>query len=153
MKNLRTLYFRAPIGIIGITGHDKKITEIRLIRNQKTFKNDLSFPHLDEAKSQILDYFANRRKKFNLPIEKKGTEFQHSVWELIEAIPHGETKSYGELAKQLGSIHKARAVGAACNRNKLLIVVPCHRVMGAKGEIVGFSVGRDIKKMLLEQEV
>ena len=153
MQNLRTLYFQSPIGTIAIIGHDKKITEIRLIRNQKTFKNTLSFPHLHEAKKQLLEYFDGQRTTFDLPVERQGTEFQQKVWDLIDGIAYGETKSYGQLARILGSVHKSRAVGAACKQNKLLIITPCHRVIGEKGKLVGFSVGRDIKKGLLEREV
>ena len=152
MLNLREKYVKTHVGIIHIIGNDKIITKIRLLNSNTNFKNHLTFPILEEASEQILEYLKGVRKSFNLPLDGHGTEFQRQVWKELQKIPYGETKSYGEIAKKLGSIQKARAVGGACNKNPFLIVIPCHRVIGGKGDLTGFAAGRDVKRQLLDFE-
>ncbi len=107
---------------------------------------------LDRVESQLTEYFAGTRTTFDLPLQLTGTEFQLRVWELLRRIPYGVTSSYGELARRLGDPHKTRAVGAANGANPIPIVVPCHRVIGSKGELTGFGGGLDRKRWLLEHE-
>ena len=107
---------------------------------------------LDRTESQLNEYFAGKRTAFDLPLEPSGTTFQLRVWELLRRIPYGATASYGELARQLGDPHKSRAVGAANGANPIPIIVPCHRVVGSKGELTGFGGGLDRKRWLLEHE-
>ena len=98
------------------------------------------------------EYFAGKRRKFQLPVCGKGTDFQEKVWKVLREIPYGETRTYGEIAAAIGHPKASRAVGGACNKNPILIVVPCHRVIGADGKLVGFGCGLDRKKELLKLE-
>jgi methylated-DNA-[protein]-cysteine S-methyltransferase len=107
---------------------------------------------LDEARAQLKAYFAGDLLRFTLPLAPEGTEFQRRVWTLLSEIPYGATTTYGELAKRIGDPKSVRAVGAANGRNPLAIVVPCHRVIGSDGSLVGFGGGLDRKKWLLDHE-
>jgi methylated-DNA-[protein]-cysteine S-methyltransferase len=105
-----------------------------------------------EAREQLAEYFAGTRQSFDLVLAPVGEPFQLRVWSALTAIPWGERRSYGSLAATLGGIHLARAVGAANGRNPLSIIVPCHRVLGASGSLVGYAGGLDRKRFLLEHE-
>lgn len=107
---------------------------------------------LEEAKKQLNEYFSGQRKVFALPLSMHGTEFQRKVWSALQKIPYGETRSYKEIAQMAGSPKGFRAVGMANNRNPVAIVVPCHRVIGADGSLVGYGGGLDKKITLLELE-
>ncbi len=107
---------------------------------------------LAEAVLQLEEYFAGTRQEFDVPLDPVGTEFQKAAWEQLRRIPFGETISYGEQARRLGDPNKSRAVGAANGRNPLSIIVPCHRVVGANGDLIGFAAGLDVKQWLLHHE-
>jgi methylated-DNA-[protein]-cysteine S-methyltransferase len=107
---------------------------------------------LVRVEAQLQEYFAGARTTFDLPLEPRGTDFQLSVWELLRKIPFGVTTSYGELARRLGDPKASRAVGAANGANPIPIIVPCHRVVGSKGELTGFGGGLERKRWLLEHE-
>ena len=107
---------------------------------------------LAEAALQLEEYFAGTRREFDLPLDPVGTEFQQSAWGELRKIPYGETISYGEQARRLGDANKSRAVGAANGRNPISIIVPCHRVVGSTGKLVGFAAGVDVKEWLLQHE-
>ena len=107
---------------------------------------------LDQAVTQLEEYFAGTRREFELPLDPQGTPFQQSVWMVLRTIPYGRTISYGHQAGQLGDPNKARAVGAANGKNPLSIVVPCHRVIGSGGQLTGFAAGLDVKSWLLDHE-
>jgi methylated-DNA-[protein]-cysteine S-methyltransferase len=108
---------------------------------------------LDLARRQLDEYFAGHRTEFDLPlVVRRGSEFERSVWAEIAAIPYGETLSYGAIARAIGEPGGAQAVGLACNRNPLPLVVPCHRVIGSDGKLVGFGGGLDRKRFLLQLE-
>ena len=107
---------------------------------------------LADACRQLGEYFAGSRQEFDLPLDPRGTPFQHAAWEALRAIPYGSTVSYGEQARRLGDSRKARAVGAANGRNPISVVVPCHRVVGADGSLTGFAAGVDVKAWLLDHE-
>ena len=107
---------------------------------------------LTETRKQLQEYFDGKRKEFNLPILLRGTEFQKKVWQGLCTIPYGETRSYKELAELVGNPKAVRAVGGANNKNPIMIIVPCHRVIGADGSLVGFGGGLEVKKYLLELE-
>lgn len=109
-------------------------------------------PLLVRAVSELREYFDGTRRQFSLPLELAGTEFQVRVWKVLESIPYGETRSYAQIAQALGQPRAVRAVGAANSRNPVPIVVPCHRVIGAGGQLVGYGGGLQAKKMLLELE-
>lgn len=105
-----------------------------------------------EAKLQLKQFFANERKEFELPLDLRGTPFQLRVWQALQNIPFGQTASYKDVAGAIGSPKAVRAVGGANNRNPVSIIVPCHRVIGANGQLVGYGGGLDIKQVLLQLE-
>ncbi|MFT4106134.1 MAG: methylated-DNA--[protein]-cysteine S-methyltransferase [Lacrimispora sp.] len=101
---------------------------------------------------QLKEYFLGKRQEFDLPLKPAGTEFQRKVWEALRAIPYGQTRTYGEIAASIGNPKACRAVGMANNRNPIPIIIPCHRVIGAGGSLVGYGGGLDKKVKLLELE-
>jgi methylated-DNA-[protein]-cysteine S-methyltransferase len=105
-----------------------------------------------EAERQLNDYFAGKLRKFSLRFDFAGTEFQKEVWRALAAIPFGETRSYGDIARQIGRPKAVRAVGAANGRNPISIIVPCHRVIGSNGKLTGFAGGLETKAFLLKAE-
>ncbi len=107
---------------------------------------------LQQAATQLGEYFAGKRRHFDLPLGADGTAFQHAVWESLRAIPYGELRSYRDIAVTLGKPRAVRAVGAANGRNPLPIVVPCHRVVGSNGKLTGFAGGLECKRRLLALE-
>lgn len=109
-------------------------------------------PVLREAARQLTDYFAGRRRAFDLRLDFRGTDFQKAVWAALLTIPFGETRSYGEIARAIGRPGASRAVGAANGRNPISIVAPCHRVVGANGALTGFAGGLAAKRFLLDLE-
>ena len=113
---------------------------------------DENHPVLLEAERQLNDYFAGKLRKFSLRFDFAGTEFQKEVWRALAAIPFGETRSYGEIARQIGRPKAVRAVGAANGRNPISIIVPCHRVIGSNGKLTGFAGGLETKAFLLKTE-
>jgi methylated-DNA-[protein]-cysteine S-methyltransferase len=115
-------------------------------------KLDPQQPILIETEHQLKEYFAGTRKAFDLPLEPTGSEFQKKVWRALLEIPFGQTRSYLDLAKSVGSAKAVRAVGAANGKNPLSIVVPCHRVIGANGALTGFAGGLEVKAKLLAFE-
>ena len=106
----------------------------------------------NRAANQLQEYFAGKRTSFDLPLNPKGTPFQLAVWEQLRAIPYGTTVSYGDVARSLGKPKAFRAVGMANNSNPIPILIPCHRVIGANGRLVGYGGGLKIKRILLEVE-
>jgi len=104
------------------------------------------------ARTQFLDFFSGRRRNFDLPLSLHGTSFQQRVWSALLAIPFGATRTYGQLAAQLGAPHAARAVGRANATNPACVIVPCHRVIGSNGSLTGFAFGVDLKRQLLHFE-
>src|SRR6201992_2502819 len=107
---------------------------------------------LKEAEKQLHAYFKGKLKKFTVPLDFKGTDFQKSVWAALMTIPFGETRSYAEIAKQIGKPEASRAVGAANGRNPISIIAPCHRVLGSHGRVTGFAAGLEAKDELLKLE-
>lgn len=106
----------------------------------------------NEAATQLMEYFAGKRRTFSLPLSPKGTPFQKEVWQALSSIPYGQTRSYADIAAQVGRPKAFRAVGMANNRNPIPIVIPCHRVVGSSGDMVGYAYGTKIKRYLLELE-
>lgn len=107
---------------------------------------------MTKAADQLAEYFAGRRKEFDLPLNPEGTDFQRKIWNALQKIPFGETRSYKQLAEMAGSGKACRAVGGANNKNPLPVFIPCHRVIGADGSLVGYGGGLKIKQFLLELE-
>jgi methylated-DNA-[protein]-cysteine S-methyltransferase len=111
-----------------------------------------SNPLMQETVRQLRDYFAGKLREFHLPLDMEGTEFQKRVWHALLTIPYGETRSYTQIAAQIGAPKAVRAVGAANGRNPIPVIVPCHRVIGASGDLVGFGGGLAWKRLLLDLE-
>jgi methylated-DNA-[protein]-cysteine S-methyltransferase len=109
-------------------------------------------PYLFQAFTQLKEYFSRNRKKFDLPLDLKGTGFQLKVWDEVKKIPYGKTRSYKYIAEQLGDVNLIRAVGRANSQNPIPIIIPCHRVIGSNGALTGYAGGLDVKEKLLEIE-
>lgn len=153
---MKSIYFYDfPIGCLGIAEDGSGITDIFFRREQRDLKDAFKEEEtalIKEAKIQLDEYFAGERRQFSLPLSLKGTEFQLKDWEALCTIPYGETRSYKEIAAYMGNPKACRAVGMANHRNPVLIVVPCHRVIGQNGKLVGYGAGLDIKEKLLDLE-
>jgi methylated-DNA-[protein]-cysteine S-methyltransferase len=148
----------SPVGKLKLVASDKGLVAIlwekdspRRVRLNEPVE-DKENPVLVETERQLGEYFAGKRKAFSIALDMRGTQFQKNVWEALLAIPFGETRSYGELAKQLGNPRASRAVGAANGRNPVSIIVPCHRVIGSSGKLTGFAGGLGTKAHLLGLE-
>jgi methylated-DNA-[protein]-cysteine S-methyltransferase len=148
----------SPVGKLNLVASDQGLVAIlwendnpRRVRLDELTTNDRQ-PVLVETERQLREYFAGKRKTFSVPLDMRGTRFQKDVWEALLAIPFGETRSYGQLAAQLGNPRATRAVGAANGRNPISIIVPCHRVIGSSGKLTGFAGGLDTKAHLLHLE-
>lgn len=142
-----------PIGIICVESNEEAITGLFFEKNKTQYKQEK--PETDllkRAGEQLKEYFSGKRKTFDLPLSPSGTEFQKKVWKALCTIPYGETRSYGEIAAQIGNPKACRAVGGANNKNPIMIFIPCHRVIGADGSLVGFGGGIDAKKFMLDLE-
>ncbi len=147
----------SPVGELTLTATDEALTGVwfetsRHVPPLQEVERRPGGEVLRETRRQLDEYFAGARTEFDLPLEFTGTPFQQRVWSLLRTIPYGTTTSYGELACRLGDPHATRAVGAANGRNPIPIIVPCHRVVGAHGELTGFGGGIDRKRWLLEHE-
>ena len=141
----------SPIDKIAIFAENEKLIRLDL-KTKERADSVITEKVLFEAEKQLFEYFSGKRKTFELEYEFSGTEFQKSVWRELLKIPFGETKTYGEIAAVIGKPKAARAVGSACNKNHILIAVPCHRVIGSGGKLTGFAWGTDMKKWLLGHE-
>lgn len=155
MKNPpeRFFYYDTEIGRIRIAQNETAITEITLgDRLSREPKAERETPLIKMAAEQLKDYLAGNRRAFDLPLDPQGTDFQKSVWKALLLIPYGETRSYKEIAQAVGNQRACRAVGGANNKNPILIVIPCHRVIGSDGRLVGYGGGIDLKQKLLSLE-
>lgn len=145
-------YYQSPIGNIAIKGQNGKIISLEILETPSGNNNSLP-EYLAEAVAQLDAYFKGTLKDFNLPFENKNVPvFTKAVWDALINIPYGKAYSYGEVAKNIGNEKAARAVGNACNRNPLPIIVPCHRVVGSNGAMTGFALGIATKEWLLAHE-
>ncbi|MFV0414107.1 MAG: methylated-DNA--[protein]-cysteine S-methyltransferase [Oscillospiraceae bacterium] len=144
-------FYTSPIGRLLLAEENGALTHILL--HTETFEGTRGeTPLLGQARQQLEEYFAASRRAFSLPLGPAGTPFQTRVWRALQAIPYGQTRSYGQIAAATGNPKASRAVGMANNRNPLLIVVPCHRVIGANGALVGYGGGLPVKEYLLQLE-
>ena len=150
MKAMNRTIIQSPVGRLLLASRDGMLCQVRPAQDGE--RADQSDPVLDEAKRQLAQYFAGERRSFHLPLQANGSEFDRAVWRLLEEIPFGEIRTYGQLAAALGKPKASRAVGGACSRNPLLIVVPCHRVIAGSGRLTGFAAGLEMKRALLVHE-
>lgn len=147
----RFAYLSSPVGTLTLTEEEDALTGLYFGRLSRQGQEVLS-PVLEETARQLSEYFSGKRREFSLPLSPKGTEFQLRVWRALETIPYGETRSYGDMARLIGSPKACRAVGMANHRNPISIIVPCHRVVGANGSLTGYGGGLDAKRFLLDLE-
>ncbi|MEG2545801.1 MAG: methylated-DNA--[protein]-cysteine S-methyltransferase [Niameybacter sp.] len=151
-------YYNAPIGLLGIVEEEGAITHITF--GEETLQEAIKEGTLQEERTSLLQeairqleaYFLGELEVFNLPLCPEGTPFMKEVWQALQAIPYGEIRSYKDIAEAVGRDKAYRAVGLANNRNPIPIIIPCHRVVGANGKLVGYAGGLDIKTHLLELE-
>jgi methylated-DNA-[protein]-cysteine S-methyltransferase len=147
-------YLDSPIGRLRLVSAGSHLAAIEFEHHHGKPGTDTETTDavLELAAAQLLEYFAGRRRQFELPLAAAGTAFQRQVWDALAAIPWGELRSYADIARAIERPTAVRAVGAANGRNPLPIVVPCHRVIGSNGSLTGFSGGLGIKRRLLELE-
>lgn len=144
-------YYNSPIGAIEVATNEDSIIKLDFV--EELGKNDENAPEiLKRAIKQLDEYFQGKRKTFDLKLGAEGTTFQQSVWQQLIKVPFGSTATYGEIAKAVGNEKASRAVGGANNKNKIAIVIPCHRVVGSQGKMVGYAGGLWRKEWLLQHE-
>ncbi len=150
LKGLELTYFLSPVGLIQISGTESHIINIQFAENASEKKSVWELG--ENAKKQLAEYFEGKRKIFHLPLQPKGSDFQQRVWQALQEIPFGETRTYGDIANAIDKPQAARAVGQANNRNPFAIVIPCHRVIGSNQQLTGYAAGLWRKKYLIQLE-
>lgn len=152
------LRMKSPVGELTLVASDKGLVAVLWENDDPkrvrlgALKEVKRHPVLVETSKQLGEYFAGKRKKFSVKLDFRGTEFQRKVWAALVSIPFGETRSYAQIAEQVGSPKAVRAVGAANGRNPISIIAPCHRVIGSNGKLTGFAGGLEVKAFLLGME-
>ena len=141
-----------PLGTVRIEANDQGITSLQFVDEPFEVPDAPDNQWLRAAAAQLQEYFQGARRRFDLPLLPSGTDFQRKVWRALAEIPYGETRSYTQVAGASGHPNAARAVGAACGRNPMLILIPCHRALGANGSLTGFAAGLARKRGLLALE-
>ena len=153
---LNSFIYETPIGKVISFDNGKAITKLDFCKNKHTPTESCcqnkETALLKSAAAQLKEYFAGQRTLFDLPLEPAGTDFQKAVWRALVGIPYGQTKSYKDIALAAGCPKGYRAVGMANNKNPIAIIIPCHRVIGSNGKLVGYAGGLDIKEKLLKLE-
>lgn len=149
MDEETTAFISTPLGLLQISAQDGLITRVQFTEA----KHEVSIPdELLPVVRQLEDYFSAKSQTIDFEISPAGTPFQKEVWKIVQKIPFGQTRSYGDIARQLGIENGARAVGLAVGANPLLIVIPCHRVLGKSGKLTGYAGGIERKQWLLRHE-
>ncbi|MGB0656524.1 MAG: methylated-DNA--[protein]-cysteine S-methyltransferase [Flavobacteriaceae bacterium] len=144
-------YYKSIVGSICIVIENQEVVNISF--ENEFNKNTKNLSHLmQKVVQQIDEFFHGKRRQFSFPIRLKGTDFQVKVWKLLSLIPYGTSLAYVKVAQKYGDAKMVRSVAAAISKNPILIVVPCHRVIGSDGSLVGYSGGIDVKRQLLELE-
>ena len=149
MKNFLN-YYKSPIGHLKIISNSESLISVEFVNNIKEEINSNKI--IEDCITQLDEYFNGKRKIFNLNLSLAGTDFQKKVWGELLKIPFGEVKTYKEIANAVDCPNGSRAVGNANNKNRIAIIIPCHRVIGSNNSLTGYAAGIDIKKWLLEHE-
>lgn len=144
--------FESPVGMIALAAQDGVLVRLYLPNTPTPRLMPHKTPLMERAEEQLMEYFRGERKEFDLPVAPEGTPFQKRVWQALEEIPYGQVCSYGDIARRIDCPKGFRAVGMANNRNPLPILIPCHRVVGSRGQLVGYTGGLELKRQLLELE-
>lgn len=150
MEKLYQTYYDSPIGILKISANNNKITSLEFV--EKKDRAESGNKVLQKCTKQLDEYFAGKRKDFELDLELNGTDFQKQVWKQLLKIPYAKTKSYGDIAEAIQNPKSVRAVGMANKVNRIAIIVPCHRVIGSDGSLTGYATGVWRKEWLLKHE-
>lgn len=146
-------YFETPIGWMGAAEEDSRLVEVFFGRRPLSPGEVLQCTDLlAQTVAQLGEYFSGQRRQFDLPLGGQGSAFSRAVWQALLGIPYGQTRTYGQIAAQVGRPRASRAVGRACHLNPLVLVVPCHRVVGADGSLTGYAGGMAVKAFLLALE-
>ncbi len=148
---VHTAYYSSPIGLIEITGNEEGIASLYFVDNKRDSGSKIH-PSLKECVYQLEEYFEGIRKEFGLKLNPKDTEFQKKVWDQLDTISFGKTKSYLQISKQIGDANATRAVGNANGSNPISIIIPCHPVIGSSGKLIGYGGGLWRKEWLLNHE-
>lgn len=143
-------YYKSPIGILEIICENGKLVSLQLVDYCE--KSNVETNFIKDIKKQLGEYFSGKRKVFDIKINPTGTNFQKLVWSELQNIPYGKTKSYSEIAAAAGNKNAQRAIGNACNKNPIMIIIPCHRVISKHNNLGGYAYGRSIKQKLLNIE-
>ena len=142
-------YYKSSIGILEIICENNELVSLQFCKaGAQAGETDF----IKDIKRQLDEYFSGKRRTFDVKINPKGTAFQKLVWDELRKIPYGETRCYGDIAQSVGNKNAQRAVGSACNKNPIMIIVPCHRVISKNGGLGGFACGGDVKQKLLNLE-
>jgi methylated-DNA-[protein]-cysteine S-methyltransferase len=152
MSDIQITYWNSPVGYLEIGADETHLRSIRKVIPPKEACYKAKLPLLIETIAQLDEYFKGRRQKFTIPLYQPGTLFQRAVWDELLTIPYGSRTSYVDIAERIGSPFALRAVGNANGRNRICIIVPCHRVVKLNGNIGGYAYGSDMKKFLLDME-
>lgn len=159
MTILYEKYISSPVGKLRLIASDRGLRFVGFDNENGKYtalEGEIETSHthkyIVQAEKQLAEYFAGKRNEFDVKLDMQGTVFQINAWRALQKIPYGKTRSYGEQAKLVGDVKKARAVGMANNRNPIAIIVPCHRVIGADGKLVGYGGGLKRKEWLLKLE-
>ncbi len=149
-----SIMVESPLGVLIVTAQGGSVCSIALAKegSGEAATDNVDSAVLRQAARELNEYFAGKRAAFTFPMRAEGTPFHQKVWQALREIPYGQTRAYGEIAGLIGQAKASRAVGMACNRNPIMIAVPCHRVVGAKGALVGYAYGTDTKQKLLTLE-
>ena len=148
---METCIIKSPLGFTKIVGDEDGISQVTVLNSEEK-ETDIIPMVLEDCVMQLRDYFEGSRTQFDLKLNPQGTDFQKSIWTLLEQIPYGKTLSYLDLSKQFGDVKAIRAVASANGKNPLWIIVPCHRVIGSDGSLTGYAGGLHRKQWLLEHE-
>jgi len=153
MSQEHTAYYQSEIGLLEIIGTEQGIKEVRFAEAESPDEPSIDVhPCLQDCVRQLDEYFKGERKEFNLELAPDGTSFQQKVWQELLTIPYGKTVSYLDVARAVGDEKAVRAVGSANGQNKIVIIMPCHRVIGSNGQLTGYGGGLWRKEWLLDHE-
>jgi methylated-DNA-[protein]-cysteine S-methyltransferase len=158
MSTLFCTYYHSPLGIIRICGTDRFVSEVHFMSEEEIALSDMRpsilLPDvMNDCLEQLIEYFQGKRKNFTVPVYQDGTDFQQIVWNELLGISYGKTISYMTLSKRIGDTKAIRAVGTTNGKNKIAVIVPCHRVIGSNGDLTGYAGGLWRKKWLLDHEM
>lgn len=150
-KAMKQYIYHSPIGLLKIAEKAQKITEVCFVRSAIEYNNEIT-PLLMNAYRALDRYFHGEKIAFSLPLAPAGSTFEKKVWCALQKVPFGETRTYRQIAKEIGCPNACRAVGRACGKNPIAILIPCHRIIGSDGKLTGYAGGLDRKKYLLALE-